>query len=349
MTFISSVWNTLWSFMTQHPIVSLLVLALGALLFRSLFWKRASATKKSDKILKPEKVRVPNAIYEIRINGPIMTTKGGMPNMGGAFTIGSSVGALLNEVAANEKIAGVILYWNTPGGTPVGAEYIRQGILACKAAGKKVVSHGLDLVASGGVWGISASDFVSAEHETLYGSIGVIGPQLLHYEDVSTLGNGLFGQTVTGRISADVLYAGKGKAFGSPFIRPDKEEIANFKAVLDCTYARFCAVVSEGRSIPAEVLEGLGARVINAAQAKTLGLIDEVMHAGQVRGKMVALLGKAEKECAFVKAPEGPQGLLGKLMGVTVSSTNATVHSMVRAELHSTAALVILPSYMHGV
>ncbi len=344
----TSLWNTFSSFVVQHPIITLLLVIFGVLIVRAFFKKRSASAKKNDKVLKPDKVRVPNAIYEIRINGPILTTKGGMPSMGGAFTVGSAVGALLNEVAANEKIAGVILYWNTPGGTPVGAEYIRQGILACKAAGKKVVSHGLDLVASGGVWGIGASDFISTEHETLYGSIGVIGPQLLHYEDVSTLGNGLFGQTVTGRISADVLYAGKGKAFGSPFIRPDEEDIANFKAVLDDTYARFRAVVCEGRNIPIEALEGLGARVVGAAQAKALGLIDDVMHATQVRGKMLTLLGKVEKDCVFVRAPEGPQGLLGKLMGATAPAAD-TVHSMVRAELRATPALVVLASYVHRV
>ncbi len=348
MTLISSIWNALWTFIAHYPFVTLFALAFVALLLRGLIKKRASSAKKNDKVLKPDKVRVPNAIYEIRINGPILTTKGGMPSMGGAFTVGSAVGALLNEVAANEKIAGVILYWNTPGGTPVGAEYIRQGILACKAAGKKVVSHGLDLVASGGVWGIGASDFISTEHETLYGSIGVIGPQLLHYEDVSTLGNGLFGQTVTGRISADVLYAGKGKAFGSPFVRPDEGDVANFRAVLDRTYARFCAVVAEGRGIPVETLEGLGARVVGAAQAKALGLIDDVMHATEVRAKMIALLGKSEKDCVFFKAPEGPQGLFGKLMGATAPAAD-TVHSMVREELRATPALVVLASYVHRV
>ncbi|MBP9669267.1 MAG: S49 family peptidase [Candidatus Pacebacteria bacterium] len=346
MQFVTSVWNILSSFVVQHPIITLLLAAVCALFVRAQLRKRSASAKKEDKVLKPDKVRTANSIYEIRINGPILTTKGGLPSMGGAFTVGSAVGALLNEVAANEKIAGVILYWNTPGGTPVGAEYIRQGILACKAAGKKVMSHGLDLVASGGVWGIGESDFISTEHETLYGSIGVIGPQILRYEEVSSLGSGLFGQTVTGRISAQVLYAGKGKAFGSPFVPADEGDIGNFQAVLDRTYARFCAVVCEGRDISSDVLEGLGARVVDAAQAKELGLIDDMMHASQVRPKMLSLLGKSEKDCSFVKAPERSPGLFSRFMGVAAQTD--TVQSMVRAELRTTPALVVLPSYLQG-
>ena len=212
------------------------------------------------------------AIVDVR--GPILTSAMGVPPfVARNATFGIETGTLIRELADNDQVAAIMVRINTPGGTVAGSEEIGDAI--AEASGKKpVVAFIEDLSASGGVLAMVGAKAIVAHPSALIGSIGVLGPTLKHYEDVTALGYGLLGESVTGKVTAEVMYAGAGKALGSPFVERDEKSIEYFQALLNDSYDRFRTRVSKARHIADATLRDLGARVVSAAHAKVLGLID---------------------------------------------------------------------------
>ena len=82
---------------------------------------------------------------------------------------------LLDKVAKDDTILGLVFYINSGGGSVTASEKIRNALLRVKESGKKVVVSFNSMGASGAYWIASAADKIIATKETLTGSIGVFG------------------------------------------------------------------------------------------------------------------------------------------------------------------------------
>lgn len=167
----------------------------------------------------------------------------------------------------NDRIKGILLYINSPGGTVVDADGIYRALVAYKEKYKVPVYAFVDgLCASGGVYVSLAADKVYASEVSMVGSVGVIAPTFVN---VSKL-------LETYGISSLTISAGKDKDAMNP-LRPWKPgEDENYRQIIDYYYQNFVALVAKHRPnlSKEKLVADYGARVFPASEAKTYGYID---------------------------------------------------------------------------
>ena len=172
---------------------------------------------------------------------------------------------LLEKVAASDKVQGVILRIDSPGGTTAGSEAVYEAVR--KIAKNKPVVAVMDTVAaSGGYITAIAADRIVARGNTITGSIGVI----FSFPEVSKLLD-------TIGVKMEELKSGELKAEPSPY-KPvsDKVRAVSMEIVRD-GYDWFTGLVAERRALPIErVRELADGRVYTGRQAIIVKLIDEL-------------------------------------------------------------------------
>ncbi|MFX8235146.1 S49 family peptidase, partial [Acinetobacter baumannii] len=82
--------------------------------------------------------------------------------------------AVLNGLAKKDLKA-LVVRIDSPGGSALASERIRQAILTAKAKGLPVVVSMGSVAASGGYWVATSGDTIFAEPNTITGSIGIFG------------------------------------------------------------------------------------------------------------------------------------------------------------------------------
>lgn len=186
----------------------------------------------------------------------------------------------LERAFENEGSKAVILRINSPGGSPVQADYVYQSInrLRDEYPDKKVYAVVSDIGASGAYYIAAAADEIYANQSSLVGSIGVRGG-----------GFGFTGAMEKLGIERRLYTAGENKGFLDPFLPEDEEQVDFWEGVLDKTHEQFIERVREGRGDrlaedEADLFSGL---VWTGAQARDLGLVDEFGSAGQVARDVV--------------------------------------------------------------
>lgn len=180
----------------------------------------------------------------------------------------SRVREVLDRARRDPEIAAVVLRIDSPGGTATASDVVYEEISRFKREQEvPVVAHLLGLATSGGYYVAMAADTVVAHPTTVTGSIGVLFVGLNVVGLMDKLG-----------IENQTLTAGAEKDAGSPLRRMTGAERAHFQSVLDDLHGRFQRVVELGRpglEAP-EVAELANGRIYSAAQARELGLVDEL-------------------------------------------------------------------------
>jgi len=246
----------------------------------------------------------------IQAEGDIVTGTGGhsSPFSGGGSTIYSDDLAKAFYNAIDDKdVKAIVFRVSSPGGSDTASEEILSAVRAAKAAGKPVVVSMGDYGASGGYWISSQASAIVAEPSTLTGSIGVFGGKLAIGPALAKFGIDERGLKVGGD------YAG---AFGSEGPMSATQRAA-FGAWLDRIYNGFVARVAEGRNLPvARVQEIAKGHVWTGAQAKQLGLVDEIGGFQQAvdRAKALAHITGAAKLKTF-QAGANPFEALARAFG----------------------------------
>ncbi|URR36330.1 S49 family peptidase [Thermosynechococcus sp. HN-54] len=156
-------------------------------------------------------------------------------------TYGYEVQQQLAEAAKDKTIKAVFLNISTPGGTIFGSQAIAEGTKAYREATQNPVYAFVEgISASGGVWAMVAADKIYADHGSMIGSIGILGPSIFYYDRPTSLDNGLFlGGVTANSIEERTLSAGRGKDVGNPFRRLTPQEIQVFQAGLEQEYTKF--------------------------------------------------------------------------------------------------------------
>ena len=261
-----------------------------------------------------------DAIAIVGGEGAIVTGRGGSTGFGGGSSIHSDVTAkAIYDAIEDKDVKAIVFRVSSPGGSPEASEQILAAVRAARKAGKPVVVSMGDYAASGGYWISSEADWIVAQPSTITGSIGVFGGKFVIADALARFGVDVRGISVGGQY-ADAYSSTE------PFTPAQR---AAFSASMDKTYEEFVTRVSTGRRLPvARVREIARGRVWTGAQAKTLGLVDQL-------GGVTEAISKA-RELARIPVdrsvrykrypePESPWEALSSVFGVSSEAARALV------------------------
>ena len=178
----------------------------------------------------------------------------------GAETVTENIYKGLSE----KDLKALVVRIDSPGGSTLASERIRQAVLDAKARGLPVVASMGSVAASGGYWVATAADHIMAQPETVTGSIGVFGILPSFEGSLEKLGLGVDGVRTT-------------PLTGEPdFLRGPSDNVDRLiQLSVENTYRRFIGLVSEARHMPVERVDQVAqGRVWDGGTARQLGLID---------------------------------------------------------------------------
>jgi protease IV len=174
------------------------------------------------------------------------------------------IAALLRTAHEKDTTRAVVLRVNSPGGSIIASDIIRQELLAARNKGMPVVVSMGDVAASGGVWVSTPAQKIFVEPTTITGSIGVAlaFPTLENVFDY--IGVNFDGVTTS-------RYAGWG--LNMPV---DEQMDAIFARWAGGAYQHFIDLVAESRDKDPDYIRSIaGGRVWLAPDAMERGLVDE--------------------------------------------------------------------------
>jgi len=176
------------------------------------------------------------------------------------------VKSALDSFKEDEKVKGIILQINSPGGDIVEVEKIYDKIQEIKKS-KPVIALLENVATSGGYYCAVATDKIISHPLTITGNIGAV---IILY-NVEELFEKKLG------INMNVIKSGKHKDIGSPFRKMDIEEKKIFQGLVNQAAKKFLDVVLKNRNIPSEKVNIISdGRIFTGIQAKEIGLVDEI-------------------------------------------------------------------------
>jgi protease-4 len=258
----------------------------------------------------------------------------GVVEVKGAIGMGGSEGVdaervmkQLRRFGDDDGMKAVVLRVDSPGGAVSPSQEIYDEVR--RLAEKKVVVCSLgSMAASGGFYVAMGCDKIVAEPGTLTGSIGVIS-QFVNVK----------GLVERFDIKTETIKSGKLKDMGNPFRDMTPDDRAYWQGVTNQIYEQFLAAVVASRKLPeAQVRKVADGRVITGADAKALGLADQL-------GNFYDAVDLARKEADLsgepylVYPPEDGTRLFERLMG---GAARAAARAM-KDELATGAAAAVRP------
>lgn len=195
----------------------------------------------------------------VTIAGEIVDGEAG-PGLAGGETIARAI----EDGLANNDLKALVVRVDSPGGSVIASERIRQALLQAKAAKLPIVVSMGNVAASGGYWVATPGDFIYAEPSTITGSIGVFGVLPSFQGTLAKLGVGADGVSTSPLSGEPDLLKG-----------PSPAANALMQAGVEQTYRKFLGIVAEARKkSPADIDRIAQGRVWDGGTARQLGLID---------------------------------------------------------------------------
>lgn len=203
--------------------------------------------------------------------------------------------SLIREARRDERIKAVVLRIDSPGGSALASELIRQELEQLQEAGKPLVVSMAGTAASGGYWIAATADEIWASPTTVTGSIGIFGL-------IPTLEDGL------GRVGvfADGVST-------TPLTRADaltgmSEPMATvFQASVEDGYRRFLQLVADGRNMGVEQVDAVAqGQVWSGTQAQAFGLVDNLGELDDAIASAAQLAGVEAYDWRYIEKPLTP-------------------------------------------
>lgn len=178
-----------------------------------------------------------------------------------------TVVSLLKKAWSDEKVKGIVIRVNSPGGSVIASESIWNQIgLMVKENRKPVVVSMGSVAASGGYYVSMPAEKIFADHNTVTGSIGVVLGKMYTREFFNWLG-----------ITFDSVKTGKNTDLFSSITRLNEEQSEYMEKSLDEIYDSFVSRAAENRKMEKSELEKYAkGRVWTGIQAHEKGLVDEI-------------------------------------------------------------------------
>lgn len=217
-------------------------------------------------------------------------------------------GAGVRAAFQNNNAAGVILYINSPGGSPVQAGEMYDEIMRLRQAypHKPVYAVAADFCASGGYYVAAAAQQIYANRASIIGSIGVRGGGFGFVEALRKLG-----------IERRLYTAGDNKGFLDPFEPSRPEDVRHLQNMLERIQQQFITAVRDGRSgrlrETPDLFSGL---VWTGEQSVELGLIDGLADARYVAKVLVG----AETMVDYTRRPKISERLFSSIESALASA-----------------------------
>jgi protease-4 len=278
------------------------------------------------------------SIAVVTIAGMIVDGKAGPGTAGG-----TSISNLIDKAVADDNLKALVVRVDSPGGSVLASEQIRQSILAAKRKKIPVVVSMGSVAASGGYWVSTPGDFIYAEPSTITGSIGVFGILPSFEGTLKKLGIGADGVQTT-------PLSGEPDLFKGPSPVADKM----LQAGVDSIYGRFLGIVAESRhKTPQQVNEIAQGRVWDGGTARQLGLVDGFgnLHDAIEKAGALAKIGNPMSEVHFLKRPETFEEKLVEMLASDASEPDTAdqdAFAAIAPEAKVTDALVELRSVLMG-
>ena len=231
------------------------------------------------------------AIGLVTVAGMIVDGKAPLGTAGG-----DSIADAIERGVRSGDLKALVVRVDSPGGSVMASERIRQAILAAKEKKLPVVVSMGNVAASGGYWISTPADFIYAEPSTITGSIGVFGILPSFEGTLTKLGLGADGIKTTPLSGEPDLYKG-----------PSPEVSQLLQAGIESTYRRFLTIVGQSRhKSPADVDRIAQGRVWDGGTAHQIGLVDGfggVQSAIDKAGEL-AHLSKDQREVRYLERPK---------------------------------------------
>lgn len=173
---------------------------------------------------------------------------------------------IITELADDEKIKGMVLRVNSPGGSAFGSDQIGEALDYFMSKKKPLAVSMGDYAASGGYWISCGADRIFANPLTITGSIGIFGLIPNAKGLVEKLGI----NPVTVATNPDAQFPS--------LVEPlNADQLNIMQKYVEKGYDRFIARVAKGRKMSENKVRKIAeGRVWNAMKAKELGLVDEI-------------------------------------------------------------------------
>jgi protease-4 len=172
---------------------------------------------------------------------------------------------MFKKIADDSRVAGVILFVNSPGGTTAGGEALFEAIQNV-AKQKPVVAQFGTVAASAAYIAGLATDRIVARGNSITGSVGVI----FQWPEVAQLLDKL-------GVKMHEIKSGPLKAVPSPFQPLDENARAVTERMVMETQRWFLGLVSSRRGVDTKAIDGLEqGRVFTGREALTFKLVDQI-------------------------------------------------------------------------
>ena len=225
----------------------------------------------------------------VTVAGMIVDGEAG-PGTAGGDTIAKAIARGVRD----RSVKALVVRVDSPGGSVLASERIRQALIAAKARRMPVVVSMGNVAASGGYWVATPADFIYAEPSTITGSIGVFGVLPSFQGTLEKLGVGADGVKTTPLSGEPDLLRG-----------PSPEVNSLIQTGVESMYRRFLEIVAASRKkTPAEIDRIAQGRVWDGGTARQLGLVDGFggMEEAIAKAAELAKLGD-ERDVRYLEPP----------------------------------------------
>ncbi len=202
----------------------------------------------------------------VRVSGGITVGRNSSNPLGGSGSGSDTVGAALRAVADDDKVKAVVLRVDSPGGSYVASDAIRNEVLRLRSTGRPVIASMGSVAASGGYFVAMPADLIVAQPGTITGSIGVLSGKGVVRDALGRIG-----------ISQEAVSEGENARMYSAQEEFTDEQWSRLEETLDRIYKDFVAKAAQDRGLPEDQLESLArGRVWTGADAHARKLVDEL-------------------------------------------------------------------------
>jgi protease-4 len=219
---------------------------------------------------------------------------------------GDSIAEAIERGVRSDKIKAVVVRIDSPGGSALASERIRQALLQARQKNIPVVASMGNVAASGGYWVATAASHIIAEPSTITGSIGVFGILPSFQGSLQKLGIAADGVKTTPLSGEPDLLKG---------ISPEAGQLVQLS--VENIYGRFLRIVGEARKKSPQQVDAVGqGRVFTGGQARQIGLIDQFggMEEAIAKAAQLAKLGEDERGITILERKRGWQSELAGLL-----------------------------------
>jgi protease-4 len=278
------------------------------------------------------------SIGVVTIAGMIVDGKAGPGTAGG-----ESIANLIDKAVAEGNLKALVVRVDSPGGSVLASERIRQSILGAKRHDIPVVVSMGSVAASGGYWVSTPGDFIYAEPSTITGSIGVFGILPSFEGTLNKLGVGADGVQTT-------------PLSGQPDIFKGPSPVADrlLQAGVNSIYGRFLGIVAQARhKQPDDVDRIAQGRVWDGGTARQLGLVDGFgnLHDAIEKAGALAKIRNPMGEVRFLKRPSTFEDRIVEMLASDASEPDAPdqdAFAAIAPDTKLASALVELRSVLTG-